>query len=59
MYLFKDGLMRKPNKALLRNSLVTEKADIPDNSPYALDRGAVLHKVRWSGCTNFEDVCEQ
>ena len=57
--LFKDGLMHKPNKTLLRNSLVTEKADVQENSERVLDGGALLHKVRWSGCTNFGDVCEQ
>ena len=44
MSLFKDGLMRKPNKALLRNSLVTEKADVQENSKHVLDGGALLHK---------------
>ena len=46
--------MRKPNKALLRNSLVTERTDVQENSEHALDGGALLHKVRY-----FEDVCEQ
>ena len=32
MSLFKDGLMRKPNKAMLRNALLTEKADVQENS---------------------------
>ena len=46
--LFKDGLMRKPNKALFRNALLTEKADVQENSEHVLDGGALLHKVRWS-----------
>ena len=59
MSLSKDGLICKPNKALLRNALLTEKADVQENSGLVLDGGALLHKVRWSGYTNFGDVCEQ
>ena len=59
MSLFKDGLMRKPNKALLRNALLTEKADVQENFEHVLDGGALLHKVHWSGCNNFGDVSEQ
>ena len=42
MSLFKDVLMRKPNKTLLRNSLVTKKADVQENSEHVLDAGALL-----------------
>ena len=59
MSLFKNGLMRKPRKALLRNALLTKKVVVQENSEHVLDGGALLHKVRWSGCTNFGDVCEQ
>ena len=59
MSLFKNGLMRKPRKALLLNALLTKKVVVQENSEHVLDGGALLHKVRWSGCTNFGDVCEQ
>ena len=32
MTFFKDGLMRKPKKATLRNTLLTRKIDIDLNS---------------------------
>ena len=51
--------MHKPNKALLQISLVTEKADVQENSKHVLDGGALLHRDCWSGCTNFRNACEQ
>ena len=59
MSLFKDGLMRKPKKAVLRDALLTEKAGVRENSEHVLDGGALLHKVRWTGCTIFGEVCER
>ena len=48
MSLFKDGLMQKPKKASLRNTLVTKKVDIDPNSLHALYRGAL--------CINYDGV---
>ena len=49
--LFKDGLMRKPNKALLGRSLVKESSiikDKVDSALYVIDGGALLHRVCWN-----------
>ena len=59
MSLFKDGLMRKPNKPALRKAQLTTTGIVQDCSKNVLDGGALLHKVRWTSCTNFGDVCQQ
>ena len=56
--LFKDGLMPKPKKATLHNTLLTKKVDIDPNSLHVLDGGALLHKVRWPTSITFGDVCK-
>ena len=46
--LFKDGLMRKPNKAQLGRELVKNSEILRENSEnttYVLDEGALLHRV--------------
>ena len=58
MSLSRKGLMRKPKKATLRNTLVTKKVDIDPNLLHILDGGALLHKVRWPTSFTFEDVCK-
>ncbi|KAG1671662.1 hypothetical protein GQR58_016344 [Nymphon striatum] len=58
MSLFKDGLMRKPTKAVLRNALLTEKADVDPNALHVHDGGALLHKVRWSTSVTYREVCD-
>ncbi|KAG1661218.1 hypothetical protein GQR58_021553 [Nymphon striatum] len=58
MSLFKDGLMREPTKAVLRNALLTEKADVDPNALHVLDGGALLHKVRWSTSVTYREVCD-
>ena len=59
MSLFKDGLMRKPNKSVLKNALLTSQVDLDSNSTHVLDGGALLHKVRWNSANTFGHVCEQ
>ena len=47
--LFKDGMMRKPDKALLRNTLL-DKVDPVSNiqaNACVIDGSALLHKVKW------------
>ncbi|KAG1706175.1 hypothetical protein GQR58_003694 [Nymphon striatum] len=58
MSLFKDGLMREPTKAVLRNALLTEKADVDPNALHVLDGEALLHKVRWSTSVTYREVCD-
>ena len=46
--LFKEGLMRKPDKPQLRGALVDVTAEVSEPSgEYVLDGGALIHKVRW------------
>ena len=51
--LFKHGLIRKPNKATLRNHFATkEKAIAPiEFDACVVDGGALLHKVKWPKIT--------
>lgn len=58
MPLFKDGLIRKPKKATLGNTLLTKKVDNNPNLLHVLDGGALLHKVRWHTSVTFGDVCK-
>ena len=49
--LFKDGLMRKPNKAILGRTLIKESSILKekfDGTTYVLDGGALLHRVCWN-----------
>ena len=57
MSLFKDGLMRKPNKAILRNALLTSKVNVEPNALHVIDGGALLHKVRWTTNLTFGELC--
>ena len=59
MSLFKDGLMRKPNKSILHNALLTIKVDVHPTALHVLDGGALLHKVRWNANSTFEELCLQ
>ena len=48
--LFKNELMRKPDKSSLRNVLLAVEMDRPTMEPavkYVLDGGASLHRVHW------------
>ena len=62
--LFRDGLMRKPDKPSLRKSLMSETDAIQkDNLPtlvfYTVDGGALLHRVRWMKGTTYQNVANQ
>ena len=47
--LFKDSLMRKPNKPQLRKALVDDNVNQSEPcGEHVLDGGALMHKVRWS-----------
>ena len=55
MSLFKDGLMRKPDKAILRNSILTKEMKTSTHAVEVIDGGALLHQVDWpSGITFLE-----
>ena len=59
--LFKDGLMRKPDKASLRNCLLPPKKQIQlnfTNGVYVIDGGALLHRVHWVKDIPFDEIAE-
>ena len=63
MSLFKEGLMRKPDKPALRNVIMPNKDAVKKNSikgskEYVLDGGALLHRLRWSKGMKFDDIAE-
>ena len=59
--LFKNGLMRKPDKSALRKVLLLEEMRISTDrlvGKYVLDGGALLHRVHWSKGTKFAEIAE-
>ena len=59
--LFKDGMMRKPTKSTLRNSLlysVPSKTGV-NAEACAIDRGALLHKVAWPSSSTYGTIVKE
>lgn len=61
--LFREGLMRKPDKPSLRKVILPDETAIARDkmgSQYAsvIDGGALLHRVRWAKGTKFMDVAK-
>ena len=57
--LFKNDLMRKPDKSSLRKILLTDHRMCSEddvNGVYVLDGGALLHRVHWIKGTRFKEV---
>ena len=57
--LFKDGLMRKPNKAALRNYILDKVKPEEGNTSWrccVVDGGMLLHKMKWVVATTFSAV---
>lgn len=61
MALFKKKLMRKPDKAALRNALLREEIDIPvkQGTSNVTGDGALLHRVPWVEDIKFCDTANQ
>lgn len=60
--LFKDGYMRKPDKASLVTILMKDMPDAPQPKVcdrYVLDGGALLHHIRWPTTGTYLDICKQ
>lgn len=52
MSLFKEGMMRKPDKASLRNRILTKEMSSPSVVKKIIDGGALLHRIHWPpNCT--------
>jgi len=58
MSLFKDSLMRKPDKPSLFKEIVKDLCDetLPNTVQYVIDGGYLLHKVRWNPPTDMQTV---
>ena len=59
--LFKNGLMRKPDKSSLRKVLLPEEIRISVDrmdGKFVLDGGALLHRVHWVKGTKFIEIAE-
>ena len=56
--LFKDGMMRKANKSILRNRFLDKTDAVKDTTATCcvVDGGAVLHKVKWVMNVTFKDI---
>lgn len=61
MSMFKDGMMRKPDKPSLRKVLLPDSLshtceEINKQVTFIIDGGALLHKVRWEKGIKFSEV---
>ena len=56
--LFKDGMMRKANKSVLRNFFLDKNEPVDDvqADTCIIDGGALLHKIQWQAKGTFKDV---
>jgi hypothetical protein len=58
--LFKNGLMRKPNKPALYEGIAAgfTSSALPADIMYIVDGGCLLHKVRWHKGISFDAVMQ-
>ena len=58
MALYKDSLMRKPDKPTLYKGFITglTEAKLPPDMTYVVDGGYLLHKVRWTAPTDISNI---
>ena len=61
MYLFKEWMMRKPDKLSLRKVIMPDEESIARDaigqySVSVVDGGALLHRVRWTKGKKFSDI---
>ena len=55
--IFRDGMMRKSNKSVLRNVILGKTESSKDLTKVCvLDGGAFLHKVKWQANSSFKDI---
>ena len=57
--LFKNGLMRKPDKSSLRKILMPKTILLKDRGSYqttVLDGGSLIHRVRWIKGSKFKEI---
>ena len=56
--LFKERLMRKPEKAVLRNLILTQRTESVEIGCHIVDGGALLHKVHWQPNITYLEVLQ-
>ena len=56
MSLFKDGVMRKADKAALRNKILSKETSTDGIEKRIVDGGAFLHKVFWPQNATYGEV---
>ena len=56
MSLFKDGMMRKPDKAILRSHLLVKEASQELCVMKVVDGGSLLHHVHWPENVTFREL---
>ena len=58
--LFRDGMMRKSGKSVLRNHLLQKfpSSECPSSESCVVDGGALLHKVKWTSGSSFKDLLQ-
>eukprot|EP00794_Sanderia_malayensis_P018452 gene18452-20301_t len=60
--LFKEGMTRKANKSLLTKALINKFPSYQTNvtsTDYVLDRGVLLHRVRWLPGSTYDNIISQ
>ena len=59
--LFYEGIMRKTQKSVLRDTLnkfVAHESTFPEDKVFVLDGGHLLHTVIWPTPSTFAEVCQ-
>ena len=56
MSLFKDGLMRKPDKSSLKPLILPKTCNIESPLSIVIDGGALLHKVLWPPSLTYREL---
>ena len=63
MSLFKKGLMRKPDKMSLQKAIMKDdeslvRDQLPSDSVFVIDGGALLYRVGWNINVTFDEVSQ-
>ena len=54
--LFKAGMMRKPDKASLRNIVLTREIQMSSKTFSVVDGGSLLHQVEWPSGVTYDEL---
>ena len=56
--LFKDGMMRPPDKAELRKEILLKEAMPGPRNIHVIDGGMVLYKISWPKYITYKELCQ-